>query len=167
MLSKVKYYDRTFTQRRLYFAFDDVSLADVIKKKLKILTNYVKPYHLMFYVLVGFNTEFSQDMFRFDLLRTYGCDPYIMIYNNRRDKPILRHFARWVNKRIYKAQPDFLKYNKLTVGQITFLKESLPLRSREDIITVNRLRSARHYVASLHSTQTDNIHNEKNVVSFD
>ena len=136
LLSKVKYYDATFTQRRIYFAFDDPTMADIFNKKLNLLTQYIKPRHIMVYILVGFNTEFSQDYFRFKIVKDFECDPYIMLYNNRRDKPLLRHFARWVNKRIYKAQPDFLKYDKLTAGQITLLSQSLPLRSREDLITV-------------------------------
>ena len=141
MLSKVKYYDRTFQRRVIYFAFDDPSMESIFRKKLEILLKYIKPYHIMVYILVGYNTEFSQDYFRFKIVREFGCDPYIMIYNNRRDRPILRHFARWVNKRLYKTQPDFLKYDKLTAGQITLLSQSLPLRSREDLINVRRLRS--------------------------
>lgn len=102
LLSKVKYYNRNFTQRRLYFAFDDPSMENIFRKKLRILLKYVKPYRVMVYILVGFNTEFSQDMFRFNLVRDFGCDPFIMVFNNRKDIPILRHFSRWVNKRIYK-----------------------------------------------------------------
>jgi len=61
---------------------------------------------------VGLNTEFSQDVFRFKVLREYNVDPFVMIYNNRKDKPILRHFARWVNKRIYKVS-SFEEYKPL------------------------------------------------------
>jgi len=31
-----------------------------------------------------------------------GVDPFVMIYNRKLD-PVLRRFARWVNKRIYKV----------------------------------------------------------------
>ena len=117
LLSRVKYYNYTFMERRLYFAFDDPTIADIFKRKLEILLKYIKPRHIMVYILVGFNTEFSQDMFRFNIVKDYGCEPYIMIYNNRRDKPILRHFARWVNKRIYKIEPDFNKYTLLPKDQ--------------------------------------------------
>lgn len=103
MLSKVKYYDWKFSRRCIYFAFDDPALENVVRNKLKVIIKYIKPYHIMVYMLVGFNTEFSQDMHRFEVLREYGVDPFVMVYNNRKDKPILRHFARWVNKRIYKS----------------------------------------------------------------
>lgn len=101
MLSKVKYYDKSFIKRRVYFAFDDPSIESIFCENLKILLKYIKPYQIMVYILVGYNTTFEQDMHRFKVLRKYGVDPFVMIYNNRKDKPILRHFARWVNKRIY------------------------------------------------------------------
>lgn len=120
MLGKVKYYDRTFSRRCIYFAFDDPSMENIFKNKLDILLKYVKSYHVMVYILVGFNTEFSQDMFRFNFIRDYGCDPYIMIYNNKKDNLTLRHFARWVNKRIYK-KCEFKDYEPI--------KKLLPLKS--------------------------------------
>lgn len=103
MLSKVKYYDGKFQARRIYFAFDYPSMRKIFNKKIKILLKYIKPIHIMVYVLVGYNTEFSQDMSRFKLITHHGCDPYIMIYNNHKRNPTLRHFARWVNKRVYKT----------------------------------------------------------------
>ena len=103
LLSKVKYYDKTFTQRRLYFTFDHPSKESSVRKGIETLLQYINPRHIMVYMLVGENTEFSQDMMRFKIIDSYGCDPYVMIFNNRKDKPILRHFARWVNKRIYKV----------------------------------------------------------------
>ncbi len=110
MLSRTKYYDRNFSRRCIYFAFDKMSLKPVLKEKLPILTKYIKNYHIMVYMLVGFDTTHKEDMERFQFLRYYNVDPFVMVYNNRKDKPELRHFARWVNKRIYKAEPDFSKY---------------------------------------------------------
>lgn len=103
VLSKVLYYDASFTHRRLYFAFDNPKLEKVFKEKLEILIRHVKPYRIMVYVLVGHDTTFDQDMKRFEIIRSFGCDPYIMIYNNRRDNQELRDFSRWVNKRVYKS----------------------------------------------------------------
>ena len=103
MLFKVKYYDYKFNNRRLYFAWDDPKDEDITIKNLKILLEVgIKPQHLMFYVLVGFNTTFEQDYHRFEVLDSYGTKPFIMLYNNCRDKK-LRDFSRWVNKRYYKV----------------------------------------------------------------
>ena len=102
LLSKVKYYDNHFRRRRLYFSFDWPQLEAIVKEKVGLLQKVgISPKHLMFYVLVGYNTTFEQDYRRFEVLQELGCLPFIMIYNNRRDKPILRNFARWVNQRYY------------------------------------------------------------------
>jgi hypothetical protein len=115
MLSKVLYYDLNFQHRRLYFAFDDLQYEESVKKGIKLLVDAgIKPDHLMFYVLVGFNTTFEQDMYRFKLLDDFGCKPFIMLYNNCKDRK-LRDFSRWVNKRYYKIVP-FEKYNDKVKG---------------------------------------------------
>jgi len=48
----------------------------------------------------------------------------------------------------------FVSANPGTVCDSTLLSQSLPLRSREKLIHVTQLHSARHSVASLHSAQT-------------
>jgi len=103
VLVNVKYYDLNFKKRRLYFAFDDLSIEKSVIRGIDILINAgVKPDHLMFYVLCGFNTNHKQDYYRFKVLNDLGCLPFIMIYNNRGNKK-LRDFSRWVNKRYYKV----------------------------------------------------------------
>jgi hypothetical protein len=111
MLSKVKYYDLKFNARRLYFAWDYMEYEEDVSKGIKLLLDAgVKPYHLMFYVLVGFNTTFEQDMYRFKKLDGIGAKPFIMLYNNCKDKR-LRDFSRWANKRYYKVV-KWEEYNK-------------------------------------------------------
>lgn len=103
LLSHVKYYDNHFHRRRLYFAFDFPELEHIIIAKVKLINQANIPSkHLMFYVLVGYNTTFKQDYRRFEVLEKLGCLPFIMLYNDTRDSK-LRKFARWVNKRYYKV----------------------------------------------------------------
>lgn len=104
MLAECKFYNWKFTYRQLHFAFDTPEIEPEVRRGIGILKDAgVKPRKMMFYELVGFNTGFGQDLHRFEILRGLGVDPFVMIYNDRRDTPILRHFARWVNKRIYKV----------------------------------------------------------------
>lgn len=111
MLSKILYYDLNFQHRRLYFAWDDLNYESFVKKGIEILLKEgVRADHLMFYVLCGFNTTFEQDYYRFKVLNDLGCKPFIMLYNNCKDKK-LRDFSRWVNKRYYMIFP-FEEYNK-------------------------------------------------------
>ena len=104
LLAQVKYYDLKFKRRRLYFSFDLPEIEEQVKRGiLTLVANGVKPFHLMFYVLVGYNTTFEQDLHRVELLISYGILPYIMRYNSRRDDRRLNAFARWVNGRYYKV----------------------------------------------------------------
>lgn len=104
MLSRVKYYDRNFSRRCIYFAFDDIKMKDVFIEKINILKKYIKPYRIMVYFIVGFNSTFEEDMDRFNIMRKIGVDPFSMPYKNinKKNRKVL-DFCRWVNKRIYKS----------------------------------------------------------------
>lgn len=111
-LADTKSYDLKFKTRRTYFSYDLMKNGERILKGLQhVLDSGIKPREIMVYVLVGFNTSHQEDMQRFKELRELGVDPFIMIYNNRRDDKWIRHFARWVNKRIYKVC-SFEDYDK-------------------------------------------------------
>lgn len=112
LLSQVPYYDSSLKHRRMYFAFDDPKLDPIVRKGIATLNEHgIPPKHLMFYVLVGYNTTFEQDMDRIMLLDSIGCLPFVMIYNHKKT-PNLRKLARWVNKRYYKVVP-YEKFGKM------------------------------------------------------
>ena len=71
-----------------------------------LIDNGVKPYRMMFYVLVGFNTTLAQDIYQVNKLLKFGIDPYVMVYNNRRDIPEIRHLAKFVNQRMCKSKRE-------------------------------------------------------------
>lgn len=97
LLSQVGYCDRKFSRRCLYFSFDEPSLEQVIRDKVAILNAAGIPSsHLMFYVLVGYNTVLEEDLHRVQVLSELGCDPYIMVWNNHPTK-VLHRLDRWVN----------------------------------------------------------------------
>lgn len=112
LLAKVKYYDLKFRRRRLYFSFDDPSLEQLIKEKVAVHNEAGIPSkHLMFYMLIGFDTTAKEDYHRFEVLRDLGVLPFAMIYNDRKDSQRLRDFARWINQRHYNWVP-WLKYDR-------------------------------------------------------
>lgn len=110
----------SFKSRMYYFAFDDPSIEDDVRKGVAILKKHgIKPYHLSFYMLCGFNTTHEEDRHRFNVLRELGAWAYIMKYNDRRDDPWLNHFDRWVNSHIHKvcAFEDYRpRKNELALG---------------------------------------------------
>jgi hypothetical protein len=74
---------------------------DLIPKLLEI-TKFIKSYRIMCYVLIGYNSTRSQDLYRVEELKRIGIDPFVMPYN-KRDR-YQKNFARWVNhKAIFKT----------------------------------------------------------------
>lgn len=70
-------------------------------KGIDILSRWVKKHRHMCFMIVGYNTTFEEDIYRFRKLTESGVDPYVMVYDDLPDIK-LRHFARWVNGRVYK-----------------------------------------------------------------
>lgn len=87
--------------RSLHYAWDLMNFENQVLEGINILSKYIKPYKHMCFMLVGFDTTFEEDMYRFTKLRELKVDPFVMIYNQKQDIK-LKHFARWVNGRIYK-----------------------------------------------------------------
>ncbi|MEG1256636.1 radical SAM protein [Clostridium sp.] len=88
--------------RSLHYAWDLMGFENQVMEGIKTLSKYIKPYKHMCFMLVGYNTTFEEDMYRFTKLREMKVDPFVMVYNQIPDKR-LKHFARWVNSRIYKS----------------------------------------------------------------
>ena len=64
------------------------------------------------YVLTNFNSTLEEDLARVYALRDLGYSPYVMIYNKGQAPQEVRYLQRWCNNRlIFKAQPDFSKYD--------------------------------------------------------
>ncbi len=73
-------------------------------KGLERLTRYIKPYKVMCYVLIGFQSTETEDLYRVETLRKLKIDPFVMPYN--KNDPYQKRFARWVNhKAIFKSVP--------------------------------------------------------------
>ena len=105
ILAQMKYYDRWWKSRRIYFAYDWMSMERPFERGMKLLESVgIPPKHVMVYVLTGFNTTQEQDLYRIKKIHTTGAKPYVMIYNNTPNKEI-RRVARWVNRRYIDIVP--------------------------------------------------------------
>ena len=103
-LAELRSYNFHFTRKGYYLAWDFVQNENDIITGIQNLINVgEKPYKMMCYVLVGYNTTHQEDYYRFKKLREISAEPFIMVYNNRKDDKWIRHFARWVNRRYYKS----------------------------------------------------------------
>ncbi|KKN72933.1 hypothetical protein LCGC14_0406370 [marine sediment metagenome] len=89
------------------FAFDYPELEPIVREKIALLRQHYKRKYIFFYVLVGFNTTFEQDLQRCNLLRKLDCRPYIMRHENTpREKQYIR-LAEWCNQFWTFAKYDF------------------------------------------------------------
>ena len=103
LLSKIRLWDGY----RYRFAWDSLDLEADVMRGIKTLTKYMKPYKLMFYVLIGFGTTEDEDLYRVETLKSLGIRSFVMPYD--RTSEYQRDFARYVNGQIYTtvAWPDY------------------------------------------------------------
>ena len=99
---------------RVHFAWYRMESENAVKDGIKLLLKYMPCDRLTFYMLVGYNTTWEQDWYRFSVLRDLGVRPFVMLYEGSGLK--LRAFARWVNRMVYKVC-DFKDYKRYSEVQ--------------------------------------------------
>jgi aryl carrier-like protein len=117
-LASVKTMDWKFKRRGLHFAFDSLAVEKAVRKGISyLLTAGFKAKDLMFYVLVGYDTEEQEDLYRIETLRELGVMPYVMPFNSS-SKPYVKKLARWVNRCYYQFIPyaDFRLTNPKAIS---------------------------------------------------
>ena len=97
--------------RYLHFAWDSHAQDDAVPKGVAILKRHgLKPYRLMFYVLVGFGTSREYDMHRITTIDKLGAHPYVMPFD--KSDPYQHHLARWCNNKLIYRKTDFEHYDQ-------------------------------------------------------
>jgi len=101
-LASIKSYNQSFKIKSYIFAWDNIKdEKNVLKGLNKMIDAGIKPKHIMVYVLVGFDSNYWDDIYRLDTLSKIGVCPYVMIYNFKRNDKILNAIAKWANRRYY------------------------------------------------------------------
>jgi radical SAM superfamily enzyme YgiQ (UPF0313 family) len=99
---QVSWLNKVKLKGRIHIAWDNPSLD--LTDKLEEVTKYIKPYKLMCYVLIGFNSTIEQDLYRVETLRKFGIDPFVQPYRDFANKRVPtqyeKDFARWANNKI-------------------------------------------------------------------
>lgn len=131
LLSKVSAYTSTFKTPMYHFAWDLPEIEDDVRRGIELLKDAgIKGKKLTFYVLVGFNTSHEQDLYRVNTLLKLRVDPYVMVYNNKKDDHFIRHLARWTNRHRYK-KCAFQDYRRLSRGLRQEVLDILDKKSME------------------------------------
>lgn len=114
-LSKVRFL------RSLHYAWDLMPFEKKVLKGIDILSKHIKKWRHMCYMLVGYNTTWEENYYRFHkLAREIKVDPYVMLYNGKEPSIKIKHFARWVNGRIYK-KCSFEEYRPWVQAQLNLV----------------------------------------------
>jgi len=96
--------------KHLRFALDNPALISLIEDKIELLKELdISFSRIMFYVLIGYNTSFEEDLKRVLFLQNYGFSIFVMPFN--KFDQYQKNFTRWVNRFFYKYI-DFKNYIK-------------------------------------------------------
>lgn len=107
LIAELRCFDWHFKYPSYYVAWDRIrDEASVLSGIQNLLDAGIKARYIRPYVLVGFNTNLEEDLYRFNKLRELGVYPFVMSYNNRAH-PLKRWGQRPV---LYKSVP-FLEYD--------------------------------------------------------
>lgn len=110
--------------RSLHYSWDMIHSEASVTSGISLLSRFVSASRHLCYMLVGYNTSFEEDQYRFRKLLEMGVDPYIMVYRGQGgvvdpyEVLRLNHFKRWINGRIYTACPDFEDYTNWKKAQV-------------------------------------------------
>ena len=95
--------------KSIHFAWDSHAQDSFIHSGIETLRDAgIKPYRLMFYVLVGHSTSPEYDMHRIMTLHELCANPFVMPFNKK--DPYQKHLARWCNNKFIFKKTDFEHY---------------------------------------------------------
>ena len=104
--------------KAIHFAWDnpDIALTPDFRRFLE-LTAIKNVRKRKVYVLTNYGSTHEQDLYRVEILRGMGYDPYVMVYDRPSAPAITRQLQRWVNnKRIFHTVPNFADYIPGRIG---------------------------------------------------
>ncbi len=88
--------------------------TDNILENIKDMLKYIKAYKIICYVLIGFNTDIEQDLYRVRKLKELKIRPFVQPYrdfnNERKVSQYEKDFASWVNKKERFMSFDFTEF---------------------------------------------------------
>ena len=107
-LAKVKTRSTSFKSNKVNFAYDHIGIADHIERGVNNLQKAGVDIRstVQFYVLVGFDSTFEDDLIRINHLRELNTAPFVMIYrqpnkdfSKGKPHPYHKKLARWANRK--------------------------------------------------------------------
>lgn len=85
--------------KRYAVSWDTEKVEAVFMKGIDALCQFVSPQRINVHILTGYDTSPQYDYYRIQEVKKLGLTPFVMVYNRRRDVPILTYIQRWANNR--------------------------------------------------------------------
>ena len=86
-----------------------------LTERLQAMIKHIKPYKIVCYVLVGFNSTVEQDLFRLNTLKRLGIYPFVQPFrdyeNKRTPTQYERDLARWANRAWFFKSTEFKDFS--------------------------------------------------------
>ena len=108
LLNQVKF-------KEIHFAWDNAKddLRHFFSEYARLSARKPHGAYGMVYVLVNFNSDMEENLYRIYTLREMGYNPYVMVYDKPNAPREIRNLQRWCNNKwIFKSCPDFRDYKK-------------------------------------------------------
>lgn len=122
-LATIDYRDSTFTNRRIFTAWDNLKDESVFFRGVDMLEQAgIPPTHVRSYMLVGYdkNETWERVHYRVGKMIERGIEPYPMVFDCRATDLAryrgLKRFQRWAITGLYRSIP-FADYNTRTLGR--------------------------------------------------
>lgn len=100
--------------KSIHFAFDRWEDKDIVEPKLRMFAEETdfnrNKGKVTVYILVNYDTELSQDLYRIELCRKLNFQPFVMIYDKEHCDPIYRKLQRYCNPFIFWSTNSFSEY---------------------------------------------------------
>ena len=97
-LVSVDFRDQANSSRVVNFAWDNIKDEKTILRGFnKCINAGLKPRNMQFYVLIGFNSTYEEDLHRVTTIQEMGSIPYVMPF--KKSDPYQKKFTHWVNSR--------------------------------------------------------------------
>lgn len=97
-------------EKLIHFSWDSHAQDSAIAPGIALLERSgIKPYRLMFYVLIGFGTAREYDLHRVMTLHSLGANPFVMPFD--KSDRYQMDFARWCNNKVIFKSTSWEKYS--------------------------------------------------------
>lgn len=85
--------------KRYAVSWDTVQVEKAFRRGIRTMTQYISPQRINVHILCGYDTTLEYDYYRIQEIKGLGLTPFVMVYNKRRDIPLLTCLQHWTNNK--------------------------------------------------------------------